>query len=381
MFGKHTQFAPALAADLLQAAEADARAIPPAFPLDATVAVNPFLGQTGEGLAQAAARLGRVAGISLTLPRRDLAARVASGEITDDDLAEAVIASTSPVKPRDLVLLKAQVQASGPVPMALPTVAALAARATGTDWPAILARSFGLWAGGYFDRGQALWMPRPGLGAFAAWRDWATHDLTPDIAGLTGFSAHVAEAPDTTERAILRTSERLGPSAGAAETAFHRLLVDLGGWPQHARWMLWQAELRGDTDLTLMDLLAIRLVWEVALLAHCPQVAPNWLATVAAHAATLEPNADQTLDAIVQEAAERAHQRRIAGLLTGPAERTGRAAMQAALCIDVRSEVLRPALEAWMAGSSRWALRAFSACRWRIARRGRTRCRCICLPF
>ena len=144
MFGKHTQFAPALAADLLQAAEADARAIPPAFPLDATVAVNPFLGQTGEGLAQAAARLGRVAGISLTLPRRDLAARVASGEITDDDLAEAVIASTSPVKPRDLVLLKAQVQASGPVPMALPTVAALAVRATGTDWPAILARSFGL---------------------------------------------------------------------------------------------------------------------------------------------------------------------------------------------------------------------------------------------
>ena len=346
MFGKHTQFAPALAADLLQAAEADARAIPPAFPLDATVAVNPFLGQTGEGLAQAAARLGRVAGISLTLPRRDLAARVASGEITDDDLAEAVIASTSPVKPRDLVLLKAQVQASGPVPMALPTVAALAARATGTDWPAILARSFGLWAGGYFDRGQALWMPRPGLGAFAAWRDWATHDLTPDIAGLTGFSAHVAEAPDTTERAILRTSERLGPSAGAAETAFHRLLVDLGGWPQHARWMLWQAELRGDTDLTLMDLLAIRLVWEVALLAHCPQVAPNWLATVAAHAATLEPNADQTLDAIVQEAAERAHQCRIAGLLTGPAERTGRAAMQAAFCIDVRSEVLRRALEA-----------------------------------
>lgn len=38
-------------------------------------------------------------------------------------------------------------------PQALPTVAALAARATGTDWPVIVTRCFGLWAAGYFDRG------------------------------------------------------------------------------------------------------------------------------------------------------------------------------------------------------------------------------------
>ena len=77
-------------------------------------------------------------------------------------------------------------------------------------------RSFGLWAAGYFDRGQALWTPRPGHGAFAAWRAWATRDLTPEIAGLTGFCAHVAEAPDTAERAVLRAAERLGLTAEAA---------------------------------------------------------------------------------------------------------------------------------------------------------------------
>ena len=41
---------------LLKAADTAARAIPPAFPLSATVAVNPFLGQTGEDLATTAAR-------------------------------------------------------------------------------------------------------------------------------------------------------------------------------------------------------------------------------------------------------------------------------------------------------------------------------------
>ena len=96
-----------------------------------------------------------------------------------------------------------------PAPQALPTVADLAAKVTGTDWPAAISRSFGLWAAGHFDRGQAFWTPAPGLGAFAAWREWATHDMTPEIAGLTGFCAHVAAAPDTAERAILRAATAL----------------------------------------------------------------------------------------------------------------------------------------------------------------------------
>ena len=162
MFLKHAQIAPTLVSKLLAAAEAAARAIPPAFPLDATVAVNPFLGQTGEDLATASARLSRVAGAALTAPRAELVARVKAGTITDDDLAAALIAASSPLKPRDLAEFKARMHAPAPAPQALPTLADLAARATGIDWPAVIARSFGLWAAGHFDRGQALWTPRPG---------------------------------------------------------------------------------------------------------------------------------------------------------------------------------------------------------------------------
>ncbi|MES2540954.1 MAG: DUF2309 domain-containing protein [Pseudomonadota bacterium] len=346
MFLKHTEITPSRSSQLLLAAEAAARAIPPAFPLDATVAVNPFLGQAHEDLAQTTARLARVAGIALTQPRAELAAKVAAGEITDDDLAAALIASACPVKPRDLAWARTRMLTPAAAPQALPTVAQLAAEATGTDWPAVIDRSFGLWAAGYFDRGQALWTPRPGHSAYAAWREWATHDLTPEIAGLTGFCAHVSEAPDTAERAILRAAERLGLTEEAAETAFHRLLVDMGGWPMHARWLLWQAELQGGTDATLTDLLAIRLVWEEALLAHAPAIAADWQGTVVAHSQPLLPTPDQALDAVLQDAAERAHQRKLASLLSGPALRTGRPALQAAFCIDVRSEVLRRTLEA-----------------------------------
>ncbi|MCW5751081.1 MAG: DUF2309 domain-containing protein [Alphaproteobacteria bacterium] len=346
MFVKHAQFKSDRTASLLLAAESAARAIPPAFPLDATVAVNPFLGQAGEDLATASARLERVAGVALTRPRRLYADDINAGRITDDDLAAALTSCPSSKKPRDLASLRARAIVESPRPQALPTMADLAARTSGVDWPAVIERTFGLWAAGHFDRGQALWAPMPGRRAFAAWRSWAGRDLTPEIAGLKRFCHHVLSAPDAAERAIPRAAERLGITEAAATTAFHRLLMDLGGWAQHARWLLWRAELAGASDATLVDLLSIRLVWEEALLARYPEIEAGWRAIVAAHEAAVEPTADQVIDAILQEAAERAHQRRLAAVLGSRAKEKERPTLQAAFCIDVRSEIFRRALEA-----------------------------------
>ncbi|MEX0338653.1 MAG: putative inorganic carbon transporter subunit DabA, partial [Arenibacterium sp.] len=347
MFLNHSQIAPARMTEILGAAETAARRVPPAFPLEATVAVNPFLGQTGEDLATAAMRLSRVAGIDVMQPRSAYAAKVAAGDVTDADLSDALSACTYPEKPADLTALKACLAQTVAVTEPLPTVAELAAGPSDTDWSGLVARCLGLWAAGHFDQGQALWTPAPGRTAFAAWREWASHDLTPELAGLKGFGAHVAACPDTAERAILRAADTLGLTESSAEGVFHRLYVDMGGWSQHARWLLWQAELAGETDVTLSDLLAIRLVWEEALyLQEEDQIAPRWRQVLDAHAAPVAPNADQIADMILQEAAERAHQRKLAAKLTGAiAPASTRPALQAAFCIDVRSEVFRRSLE------------------------------------
>jgi uncharacterized protein YbcC (UPF0753/DUF2309 family) len=60
----------------------------------------------------------------------------------------------------------------------------------------------------------------------------------------------------------------------------------------------------------------------------------------------LVPSPAQVVDVILQEAAERAHQRGLIAAFSGTTEATGRPQMQAAFCIDVRSEVFRRALEA-----------------------------------
>ncbi|MEM8956767.1 MAG: DUF2309 domain-containing protein [Pseudomonadota bacterium] len=337
---------------ILSAADGAARRIPPAFPLDATVAVNPFLGQTREDLATAAARLARVGGVSALPPRDAFAAKIAAGEVLESDLIAALEACPHAARPTDLASLLAALADERAAPEALPSIAHLAAEATGTDWPGVIERTVGLWAAGQFDMGQALWTPAPGHGAYTAWRNWAAHDLTPELAGLPGFAAHVADSPMQAEDAILRAADRLGLTNDAAETAFHRLLIELGGWAQHARWMLWQAELAGGTDSTATDLLAIRLVWEEALLDHAAaSISESWQEAVAAHGAPVKPSADQVIDAILQEAAERAHQRRLSLKLPGdlPAL-SDRPALQAAFCIDVRSEVFRRALESTDAG-------------------------------
>lgn len=330
------------------AADAAILSIPPLWPLAATVAVNPFFGQADQPLDQVAAHLARAAGVAITMPRQWFADRLDDGRITDADLTAALAASDWPGRPTSIDALKQAAARPTEPPAAVPTIADLAADISGIDWPGIIEDRLGHWAAGYIDAGQALWRANGARGAFAAWRETATHDLTPEILGLPGFAAFVAAAPESAQAAIDRSSTVLALPDAALEGTFTRLLTTLGGWAQLARYRRWQAELGGATNDDALELLAIRLLWEEALFArYQAEIMPHWQAACARHAEPITPSNDQRLDVILQEAAERAGQRDLAAqLASANATPSATPSLQAAFCIDVRSEVFRRALEA-----------------------------------
>ncbi|MGW8207040.1 MAG: YbcC family protein [Hyphomicrobiaceae bacterium] len=325
-----------------------ARTVPPMWPLSSTVAVNPYLGLTHDDLALAGARLARVLGVRATMPRHWYQNRIESGEIKDVDLAAAIAAVRTNAN-ITVAQLKAAARQDRPAPVAIATVADLAAEVSGVDWPGVIEQRIGAWAADYFDAGQALWAAPKGKSAYAAWRAVAIHDLTPEIAGLAGFAAFVADGPDTAQAVLHESSRMMGLSDEVLETYFLRLLMGLGGWSQYARYHVWQAELAGQDNPLMIDLLAIALTWEMALFRqYATKISARWEGVRAHYAAPVQPGTDDIIDACLQEAAERAAQRSILATLhsIAPAPADERPTLQAAFCIDVRSEVFRRALEA-----------------------------------
>jgi hypothetical protein len=366
-------------------AEATGR-VAPLWPLRHFVAVNPFLGLSDRDFKDAARLLARVAGARMTAPRAFYAEALRRGRMTRQDLADALSEADRafgvPTDPADLEALAFGAEADHPhrSPSAsaaevVPTVADVASAVTGQDWHRLVVEQVSSWAASYFDGGQAPWSsPFRGLSPYAAWRAEARIDRTPDVAGLRGFRAAVGELPEDPEAAIEAALRRLLiPEAGLVPY-LHRVLSTVGGWASYARYLGWEQELRGSSDATLRELLAIRLAYEAILLQSFPSdpVAERWgerLGELRSSNPRARMNAALAVDLILQDAFDRATQRELVHKLrahasdapgveaprsaarpsasagTAPAASSTPKA-QAVFCIDVRSEVFRRALEA-----------------------------------
>lgn len=332
------------------------RRIAPLWPLRSFVAVNPFLGLADMPFAETAQLLAQRAGARMTAPRAFYAEAIRHGRITQADLAAAVAERPSiPGAPTDVAALQAFAAQNDATPQVetLPTVADAAQQVTGKNWGLFITESISRWAAAHFDQGQAYWKsPWRHLTPYAAWRAEAAIDRTPDVAGLSGLRQTVLHLPESAAEAITVMLGQLDVPPAGLEAYLHRLLLTIAGWAGHARYQLWEAELRQQPDTTLEELLAIRLAWEVALLNSFGAAGLDaaWTARKQEFIAEkMNPAAAAALagELMLQNAFDKAMQRQLIDKLNqaSPAPVHQRPQAQMAFCIDVRSEVFRRALE------------------------------------
>ncbi|MGN9809358.1 putative inorganic carbon transporter subunit DabA [Micromonospora sp. BQ11] len=286
------------------AAAADAaELVGQAWPVDTFVAVNPLAGLERLPFPAATARLRATVDARTHLPVEEYRRRLRDGDIEAVDLA-AALADTRPATAsvllpdgrlltaaelRELVLVQ-PVHDGAPPPapllavvrqrIAAPPLGRTADRAGASAEPTLterLDRSLGGrltdevddlltgWCAAYCGHRSARW-PLPGLdgdGCWSQWRRTAGGDALPRMRGAAGFDSFVAGLPDTPEHALAVLLHRLGVPVARWSAYLSRSALRSPGWAGYARW--WSTHPSDRPGMSLVELLAIRLAYEVAL--------------------------------------------------------------------------------------------------------------------
>lgn len=334
------QSLPGLETEIATSAIAAAcKRIPPLWPLQNFVAVNPFLGLTQRTFPDAARLMDAVAHGPMLMPSAYYRSKCEAGVIGEEQIAAAYTDCTGLEAPRQAASwLEAELDREEESFHIL-TVADWIDHAQGTKWAGFVTDEISKWCSSYFDRAQSRWpMPRRDESLYVAWKHAASIDLNPEVYGLRGFRSLVRALPEGEDAAIARLLFLLDVPGEEAEDFLHRQLMSIFGW---SAWCVYRERQAPGENLT-RQLLAIRLAYDAALVA----IADGYDARRRVSA----PSAFTMARYVAQLAAEGTFRATLAAKLAAatPAveESMARKRLQAVFCIDVRSEAYRRALEA-----------------------------------
>lgn len=352
------QRARAIDAACAQACEA----IAPAWPLDRAIAVNPHWGRIGRPVREVAARMAVLGGLRVFPARDYLQQAWDSGRVGEADLAAALralpAAQAAGLQVADCVAALRAPLPAHQLPLLIDVLDDDPDRDTRLSWRQAITHQVSQTCAAYFDEHQADWQPEQAQGLYAFWRDTLTHDHGIGLLmGLPHLGRALHALPATSVDAERWVLQRLGLPEAVWADYLESVLLTVNGWASWCAYLGWQARLEGRSDTHLRELLAIRLAWGAILLeckdddsAHraYANLQDEWR-----HADEHLQRAAQDLlvDEVWQQALELGYQRLLARKLQAvggvqPALGAEGIEVQAAFCIDVRSEPLRRALEA-----------------------------------
>jgi uncharacterized protein YbcC (UPF0753/DUF2309 family) len=332
------------------AIDAACAAIAPTWPLDQFIAVNPWWGWVAQPIDAVDAVLGRLSGSRLLMPREAFRAAWRAGRIDRAHLAQAIREAGST---RSVVGLVDALDQPRPQPalLRLPSDVIDARRDLAREpaWTEAITHEISQFCAAHFDAEQADWHPGKGLGLYAGWRENVRGDR--GIGRLMAddrVAARAGALPATARETIAHVLAQLQVADALVPDLLRATLLRINGWAAWCAYERWQARLAGRDDGQIIELLAIRLGWEAMLDDGARGADSDWARWQQAlqPAARSDAGFDSGDDWLWQRALEIAWQLPVAqAIATHAGQAPATPSVQAAFCIDVRSEVFRRALE------------------------------------
>ena len=354
--------------DRVTSAIADIRTlVPPVWPLQDYVAVNPFQGLANLRFLEARSLLRDVRDCETLPPASRFVRLFVQGDIASADVEKALqqcreeypehYAGLSPHDFNEWLHQAAMTPA--PAERRYHTVAEAIDRRLGSSWTSHIVTDISRHCAAHYDRGQAAWpSPWKHLPLYEAWRETSRVSRRMDLLGIRGFRSFVAGLPADAEQAVASLLVQLAVPEDHWRKFMLCELFSVAGWAAFLRYRLWLAESAdgGTLDEHLVGLLAMRLAYDAALAETCPDAVAeaDALCPIGASAAEPAPPRGVLARYLFQVAAEVAYRRQTCHAIavrsdspaTAAAASTARKALQMVFCIDVRSEVIRRHLEA-----------------------------------
>lgn len=329
--------------------------IAPLWSLENFVAVNPYLGMADMDFSEAMDFLSKSSDVNATLPVEFYLEALENGSMSKADIAEALKENRFGIFENADEFLEQIHNGAATVPTyQVHTLVDVASEINGKKWRRFMVDRISFWASAYFDDKQAIWdTSDKSTSLFAAWKQEASIDFSTEAMGLKGFRKFLKDLPEDHVAAAMMALDKLEIPENILPYYLNSLLMKMNGWAGFAARIDWEAGLQGRESNAVEEFLTILLVWEMALkdLLHYPQLNPSWiLAKEEANALLPGEDIDEPVArrVLLQKAFDHANQRKIIQKINQqpvrPHKRTPK--VQAAFCIDVRSELYRRNLEA-----------------------------------
>lgn len=327
--------------------------IAPAWSLENSIAVNPYLGFSDMPFKDAAEVLKQRGNIKLYMPIEFYLGYIEEGDIQNSDLDKALKQKGEKMSSRvflnNIGYLKHQSLENR---SKISTLQDIVEEGGKEGMSGIIINHTSEWLAAYFNDVKET---KPEH-LFSQWKKEASVDLLPELSGVLDFRETIHSVPVDILSAISFVLDKLKVKEEYTEAYLHTLLLKQLGWSSYCVGLDWQNTLYGKHTGFVKALLAVLLVWEYALLKGFDNVKPEWI-NGQNNFNTASKDNDRALFAqsVLQDAFDISFQRKMVDTFRVNTKIQSlntkkRSLAQMVFCIDVRSEVYRRNLERVNAG-------------------------------